>query len=386
MKQFIQIMKNLRSKCYSNQLVKMMNLPEKKIVLFYPFFSGGGVNNFINYFQHFKIPLNFICVPDRYFYEFKSPDGIQKMKLSHFLNSNEKNNMVLFVNPDFTSFKFWELFNREGIQNVISIGNPQFYLKVYDILFENMESIYKVYQALNANDGSRDVYAASLYGKVSNCVSELVFNDGSPYFLSGFLPEKGDIIIDGGAYDGRTAEEFTSLGGKVYSFEMDEKNYLKGKQRANRFAFTLEKMGLGSKKGTVKYSAYDIASRVDAAGTLTAEIIDLDTYVEKNSLPRVDFIKLDIEGSELEALRGAMSTISKWKPKMSICMYHKLEDMWTIPLYIKSLHSDYEFSFRHHLIDARFETLIREEDKNLLDEYGLDYFLKSQDETVLYCK
>ena len=52
----------------------------------------------------------------------------------------------------------------------------------------------------------------------------------------------------------------------------------------------------------------------------------------------------------------------------------------------KSVRSDYEFAFRHHLIDSRFETLISEPERSLLNTYELDYFLKSQDETVLYCR
>lgn len=57
---------------------------------------------------------------------------------------------------------------------------------------------------------------------------------------------------------------------------------------------------------------------------------------------------MDIEGSELAALRGAEKTIKKSKPKLAICVYHKPEDLITIPQFISSLVPEYKFFLRHH--------------------------------------
>ena len=57
-------------------------------------------------------------------------------------------------------------------------------------------------------------------------------------------------------------------------------------------------------------------------------------------------IKMDIEGAELDALYGAKNTIRKYKPLLAICVYHKREDMLTIPQYIKSIVPEYRFFLR----------------------------------------
>jgi hypothetical protein len=57
---------------------------------------------------------------------------------------------------------------------------------------------------------------------------------------------------------------------------------------------------------------------------------------------------MDIEGAELEALKGASETIIKHKPNLAISLYHKPQDLWEIPNFIKSLRNDYKFYLRSH--------------------------------------
>ncbi len=109
----------------------------------------------------------------------------------------------------------------------------------------------------------------------------------------------------------------------------------------------LENMGLGSFDGTLNYNANGFYGNAwYAGGKDKAQVITLDTYVYEKKIPRVDFIKLDVEGAEYDTLRGARTIISRWKPILAISAYHKLDDFWTLMNFVKSIRPDYEFALR----------------------------------------
>jgi len=55
---------------------------------------------------------------------------------------------------------------------------------------------------------------------------------------------------------------------------------------------------------------------------------------------------MDIEGSELQALQGAINTIKKSRPKLAVSVYHKRSDIWDIPMFLLGIHPDYRFYLR----------------------------------------
>ena len=81
------------------------------------------------------------------------------------------------------------------------------------------------------------------------------------------------------------------------------------------------------------------------------DLIQIETLTidEMLSSEKATYIKMDIEGSELEALKGAKQTIQKHKPRLAISIYHKNNDILDIPQYILELNDSYKFYIRQYI-------------------------------------
>jgi FkbM family methyltransferase len=76
----------------------------------------------------------------------------------------------------------------------------------------------------------------------------------------------------------------------------------------------------------------------------------LDEYVTSHKIERIDFFKLDIEGSELAALRGARGTLLRDRPKLALSVYHKPNDYFEIAKFVTELGCGYRLFLEHHTI------------------------------------
>ena len=87
-----------------------------------------------------------------------------------------------------------------------------------------------------------------------------------------------------------------------------------------------------------------MTSHVSESG-VGVEMTSIDNTVGSDE---VTFIKMDIEGSELKALEGARKTIERCKPRLAICVYHRIDDIIAIPEFIRSTGIDYRLYFRNY--------------------------------------
>lgn len=75
----------------------------------------------------------------------------------------------------------------------------------------------------------------------------------------------------------------------------------------------------------------------------------MDTLIDNGTIKeKITFVKMDIEGAELQALEGMENMIKQDIPKHAICLYHRPQDMWEIPLYLYQIMPNYQFLIRHH--------------------------------------
>jgi FkbM family methyltransferase len=180
-------------------------------------------------------------------------------------------------------------------------------------------------------------------------------------YLCEELIKLGMFVIDGGAYTGGTAELFSNLvgnGGMVYSFEPTESSFKELIERKLENVQCFQK-GLYCQECDLKFAHIDnspagnslMPFAFDAATEFSiVPVTSIDKFMEDNNINRIDYIKLDIEGAELEALKGAKNTIRKYKPDLAICIYHNLgNDVIDIPIWLFSNFGNiYNFKVKHH--------------------------------------
>lgn len=174
--------------------------------------------------------------------------------------------------------------------------------------------------------------------------------------------QDGDYVIDAGGCWGDTPLFFAhSVGssGKVFAFEFVSEN-LEVFRRNLDLNPELSKRIRIVLKALWDKSGEEIAYSADGPGTSLQEskkdssvrvsTVSIDDFVTQENLPRVDFIKMDIEGAELQALRGAEGTLRRFKPTLAISLYHRPNDLVDIPHYLESLGAGYEFFLDHFTI------------------------------------
>lgn len=168
-----------------------------------------------------------------------------------------------------------------------------------------------------------------------------------------------EVFVDCGAFTGDTLEIFcrrVDTFRKYYALEPDSMRFEELKSTIQRNCDKGDivhlPIGVSDKKGRVDFSRSSAGCgqiRYDNAAVDDYESIELnklDNLIDKDE--KVTFIKMDIEGEELSALRGAENIIRRDKPCLAICVYHKREDLITIPQYIKGLVPEYQIFLRAH--------------------------------------
>lgn len=228
----------------------------------------------------------------------------------------------------------------------------------------------KINKAVNllADQQSKDVFLGIIaYRKTAN-PSYLQTAKYLDYFHPYVQPEQGDNIIDGGAWYGDSSLTFhKKLSGNChsYAFEPDNENYIQltnTVQKANisDSVHPINK-GLYNKKETLyfkKEADNDMQFRIQLEHSEhKVEVTSIDQFVIDKQIPSIDFIKMDIEGAEVMALKGARNTIEKDRPKLAICIYHKFDDLWQIILLVKQLNPNYTLYIGHHSQNL-FETVL----------------------------
>lgn len=207
----------------------------------------------------------------------------------------------------------------------------------------------QTYQWL-ADDLSRETMTAFLNGHVNLTTFPMdSVRDKSPQYFAPDIVKLSnrETFVDCGGYDGDTVREFMNQSRKkfrkIYIFEPDKKMLpTLREQVAHLENCVLIEQGAFNRTGIVGFDNENCGMITDNAAGEMIETVRLEDAITDE----VSFIKMDIEGAELEALEGAKGLIEQYHPKLAICVYHKREDLIKIPQFIKSLRTDYALYLR----------------------------------------
>ncbi|MDD2762745.1 MAG: FkbM family methyltransferase [Opitutaceae bacterium] len=169
-----------------------------------------------------------------------------------------------------------------------------------------------------------------------------------------------EIFVDGGAFTGDTLDAFLEHTGPAFrayhAFEPDHANAEELRRRVAglpepvRPKISVHEVALHARNELLDFSAEGSpTSKIVPRGGSSVPGRTLDSLFSDQP---VTFLKLDVEGAEQDALRGARSVISRDRPLTAVCVYHGPRDLWEIPLMLRELLPEHRFFLRQHQFDG----------------------------------
>ncbi len=230
----------------------------------------------------------------------------------------------------------------------------------------HLYELQEVYNQLE-DDLSKNTFLGLIkyvFNQNSNVFETITFGENQYFLEDIFNFGVNEIIVDGGAFIGDTLNSYIEQSkgdfSKYYCFEPDNINFNLLKEYIEKLEFKDKidayQYGLFSSEKIVRFSNLNSsASCINEFSDSFINVINIDKVCKGDD---ITMIKMDIEGSEYEALTGSRNTILRTKPKLAICVYHLASDLWKIPILIKSFDKNYKFYLRHHNKKCWYETVL----------------------------
>lgn len=183
------------------------------------------------------------------------------------------------------------------------------------------------------------------------------------YFDKGIVScDENEVFVDCGGFTGDTAEEFIRQFGKykqIYVYEPFPDNVQACRENLAKYDHVaVRPCGVGEQSDALAMDSESTSSTFmtgkKAADSQGIRVVSLDEDIREP----ITFLKMDIEGFEIPALLGAKRHIRDDFPKLAICTYHIISDMWEIPRLIDVIHPGYRFYIRHYHYPENWETVI----------------------------
>lgn len=252
-------------------------------------------------------------------------DEIIQLLISRNINNYLINMIILdpIYNLNKDKYKFFEqkiLFIKENLQNELDC-------KIWDAIIN----------ALRNNKNNLLLF-------------DYYYFHGKEQYLDCIKIDKNDTVIEGGIFDGITTLKIAKhlINGKIYGFdplisnEKEELFFNKKIEIIKKALWNNNKDLYFINNGAGSY----VSENISSLEYIKVNAITIDNFIENHKLEKFDFLKLDVEGAELNVLIGAIESIKKFRPKLAISIYHSLEDFFEIPYYLMQELKEYNFNIR----------------------------------------
>jgi len=355
---------------WKNEFNPAIESSTKGIILY-----GAGINaaDFIIKYKNMKPALNILCVVDSD--KSKQDDSLLGIPIVTPDSLKEYNNDIsIIVTTQRDCFVITDNLKTLGFNNIFYVSDYNALMinivsirdeyirnnrELLDTLLKkNSDKISSVRSCLKHDDISLAVFEAKLLSSFHGHHSDIeALHVGDMYFPDGIISlSQDEVFIDCGGYDGKTTLDFVSRTGiykGIYVLEPDPWQYEITKwmlQENNKIPnCEIVKLGAYDSNSEVTFSSIEWGSSyINPHGEFKIQTTSLDSLLFDTNHPT--FIKMDIEGAELNALEGARKIIERDKPKFAISAYHGLPNthIWDVPYWIIENYPQYKIYLKQH--------------------------------------
>lgn len=227
-------------------------------------------------------------------------------------------------------------------------GDGLFTQEYYLSRKEKMEKV----RSLLADEQSRQVWDDILEYRLTGRLEPLMrcaTPDSENWKLLSIGSEES--YLDLGAYNGDTValfRSFTDQWTQIVAVEPESRNYRKLCQAAEGLNnCSCLNMAVSDGPGTMPFTKGRGRGGADGKGKcILVEADSIDNIVKKHCQVPPTLIKFDLEGEEGRAIRGGAQTLKTYKPKLLLSAYHRIDDLWELPLQVLAINPDYRIFLR----------------------------------------
>lgn len=310
---------------------------------------GDGCLKLLDIFKRYSIPCAGIFASDEFVRD-KVFEGHKIHRLSEIESAVDDFIIALAFGAGYQSLiqKIDSLYSRRRliVPDMPVVGGGLF---TKEYMLEHFDELSKVYSLL-ADEQSRLVYRSLIEYKITGDIKVLKACESKPDEAYSLLDlGENEVYSDLGAYTGDTIAEFIyhtqGRYSKIYAVEPNARNFRKLSENTHGLEnIVLKNAAVGDHDGTITVTKGGGRMIRKAQSGVDIPLIKLDTLLNGE---KCTYIKYDVEGSEAEAISGSEFSIKMYRPKLNVALYHRTEDIFSIPLYINSLLPESRLFIRH---------------------------------------